>query len=59
MLGTFLLFQIILKDSNQILTDTNEIKAHPTNNPDSLLQIREQLNSSGYLYLDLLLYRNK
>ena len=47
------------KDSNQILLDINEIKAHPTNNPDSLLQIREQLNNSGYLYLDLLLYRNE
>ncbi len=43
------------KDSNQILIDIHEIKAHPTNNPNSLLEIREQLNCSGYLYLDLLL----
>ncbi len=43
------------KDSNQILIDIDEIKSHPTNNPNSLLEIREQLNCSGYLYLDLLL----
>ena len=54
-----LLSQATDKDSNQILLDIDEIKAHPTNNPDSLLQIREQLNNSGYLYLDLLLYRNE
>ena len=42
------LSQVIEFDSHQILIDIDEIKAHPTNNPNSLLQIREQLISSGY-----------
>ena len=36
------------KDSNQILIDIDQIKSHPTNNPDALLEIREQLYSAGY-----------
>ena len=58
-LGASVLSQATDKDSNQILLDIDEIKTHPTNNPDSLLELREQLNNSGYLYLNLLLYRNK